>query len=89
MNALNLGLLNEVLIEENSRFYEVIYATNQQAKTIVTTSATLLWQSAPDAQLRAYLSQLINHYEKVSKGKPEFLNALNCYEKQLASILRK
>lgn len=86
MNTLKLSLLDEVLIAENNRLYEVIYVTNQPDGAELSAIGNALWHNAPiDLQTR-YLNQLIEHYQKVTQSKPELLNALILYQAKLTSI---
>lgn len=69
---LNFSLINESLIEENRRFYEVIYVSSQydERKTI-TPIGNDIWQSTTVKQadiVKQYLAKTLNHYSRIQQG---------------------
>ncbi|WP_119394526.1 tRNA (adenine(22)-N(1))-methyltransferase [Salinibius halmophilus] len=65
LNDFNFGLINEALVQENKRFYEVIHVSNQSGDANpISPTGDKIWQH-PDAA--AYLGKLLNHY----RHKPE------------------
>ena len=82
---LDFGLKDEVLVEENKRFYEIIHVTSQVAQEInhnvkhstenntkVTTVGDKIWQyESPEQEktVKKYLNNTLNHYLRVQQGK--------------------
>ena len=62
---LNLGLVDEKLIKENKRFYEVIYVTTD-TKQAVSSVGSLMWDFSREDD-RLYFQQTLNHYERMLK----------------------
>ncbi|MCE9679439.1 tRNA (adenine(22)-N(1))-methyltransferase TrmK [Shewanella sp. AS1] len=63
--TLKLSLKQEVLVEENGRFYEVLFVSNDAPGEPITPYGNTLWQ-ADDSQTQAsqrYLKRLLNHYQ--------------------------
>lgn len=85
LNKLKFSLINEVLIEENKRFYELIHIANQAKTPAIPVSeiGDMLWQSncQTEHQIKLkYLQTLIQHYTKASQTKPELTYALMEYQ---------
>ncbi|MBV7315534.1 tRNA (adenine(22)-N(1))-methyltransferase TrmK [Shewanella sp. NIFS-20-20] len=70
--TLELGLLQEVLVAENQRFYEVLLVSTQpQHHRPITAIGEQLWQhdSKDECALRQrYQRKLLTHYQQLSKG---------------------
>lgn len=77
---LNFRLLKETLVEENNRFYEIIYISKNSTKLISPVGECFWQHTKPDIALN-YLERLVSHYEKVATHKVEFEPALNEYLK--------
>lgn len=75
LNTQGFGLIEEHLIKENKRYYEVIYASHPYdaaAKTNITLTGDKIWQSNSKEEeiiTKEYLHKLIQHYQKMLKGK--------------------
>jgi tRNA (adenine22-N1)-methyltransferase len=89
--ALNCELYQEVLVEENHRFYEVIYVSGGQHRHSVQNTnvqATLtnvghsIWYDAngePNLSAIRYYKKLINHYKNMTISNPDAIEILNQY----------
>ncbi|MBD0785741.1 tRNA (adenine(22)-N(1))-methyltransferase TrmK [Vibrio sp. Y2-5] len=69
---LELGLIDEVLLEENDRFYEIIYVSTkaEERKTIAMTGSRI-WHCNSEQQATSadkYLSATLNHYRRMQSG---------------------
>ena len=64
---LDYHLIDEVLIEENNRFYEIIYLSYQGAN-LLTDVGSLLWRKQ-DLQALNYLTRTIAHYQREANFK--------------------
>jgi tRNA (adenine22-N1)-methyltransferase len=67
---LNFSLLDEVLIAENKRFYEVILvsSTNAGISSNINPVGSIMWRTNTDEQLKTattYLSKTIAHYKRM------------------------
>jgi len=67
---LNFSLLDEILITENQRFYEVILvsSTNAGTSSNINPVGSIMWQYDSDEHLKiatAYLSKTIAHYKRM------------------------
>ncbi|MBA5760902.1 tRNA (adenine(22)-N(1))-methyltransferase TrmK [Vibrio sp. 404] len=74
LNQLNFGLMDERLIKENQRFYEIIYASSPSKKreNVVSLVGNKIWQAKTQAQLlinNEYLQQTLNHYTRIQQGR--------------------
>lgn len=69
---LDFSLKNEVLVEENKRFYEVIYvSTEKELNTTISVVGDDIWkyESAQQAQIaKRYLSKTLSHYQRIQQG---------------------
>jgi tRNA (adenine22-N1)-methyltransferase len=64
--ALNLGLLDEALVTENRRFYELLYVS-REALCPISPVGDKLWQQ--DISLsQAYLTRTLSHYQKMRRA---------------------
>lgn len=66
LQAMNLGLVDECLIKENKRFYEIIHVSNTSNQPIVA-QGSILWQQA-GALEQAYLAQTLGHYQRMDQN---------------------
>ena len=66
---LEYGLIDEQLILENKRFYELIHVS-QQARSKLSPVGSVIWQQ-PNELSGAYLTQTINHYQRLSQHHSE------------------
>ncbi|NTS76012.1 tRNA (adenine(22)-N(1))-methyltransferase TrmK [Catenovulum sp. SM1970] len=69
----NLGLIDEWLIKENNRFYEILYTSNDshQHHLLPSKVGEKIWQSDDSKQnliAKEYLNKLLCHYRKVEFG---------------------
>jgi len=77
--SLNLGLQQEVLVEENKRFYEVLLvkanvnieiSAKAETKTITLTGEQL-WQANTEQEFKTatqYLTKTLQHYRRIQQG---------------------
>ena len=70
--ALNFSLIDEVLITENKRFYEILLVSTNLNKTIKTRAISAvgdkIWRSdTPEnsVMIRAYLTKTLQHYRRI------------------------
>lgn len=82
---LNFSLLDEVLINENKRFYEVILvsSTNAGTSSNINPVGNIMWRCDNDEQLKnttAYLSKTIAHYKRMQfHGDSEVQHIIDAY----------
>jgi len=62
---LDLGLIDECLLQENKRFYEVIHVS-RQAKTPIEKAGSIMWDLSRAID-SAYLNATIEHYQRMGK----------------------
>lgn len=66
------GLINEVLVEENKRFYEIIHVTtNKNSGTQVSDVGEKIWMPESDKQAqiaKQYLTKTLSHYQRIQLG---------------------
>ncbi|KGJ88629.1 protein of unknown function DUF633 [Colwellia psychrerythraea] len=71
--ALDFSLKNEMLIEENRRFYEIVLvSTARDESKRVNPVGDMLWQSISSHQsttAQRYLTKTLNHYQRIHQGK--------------------
>ena len=91
LNHLPLNLINEQLITDNNRFYEVIYVSNhKKPNSTINVIGHKIWQYSNEQErlIRVrYLEQLITHYKKVCYANDQFKFALSSYQSKLEEIL--
>ena len=70
--GLNFSLLDEILIEDNQRFYEaLLVSTNPESGEPVSPVGNKIWQADTAEQMetaKGYLSRNLNHYRRIQKG---------------------
>lgn len=80
---LDFRLRTEVLIEENSRFYEVILAVSSPAEgEHISTIGEAIWQAHTPEQatiVDGYLTQTLNHYRRMQQGSAAVQHILDAY----------
>ncbi len=64
--AMDFGLINECLVSENSRFYEILHLS-QRENRVLSDVGSVMWdfERATDIE---YLNQTIAHYQRVAKS---------------------
>ena len=71
--TLNLHVQDEVLIEENQRFYEVILTSISSDKSLKTSPVgSKIWTSTSTRQAQTiakYLHKTLSHYQRIQQGK--------------------
>ncbi|WNC67696.1 tRNA (adenine(22)-N(1))-methyltransferase TrmK [Thalassotalea nanhaiensis] len=69
LNELNCRLINESIVKENNRFYEIIHITTSTNKTTLPISnvGSIMWDFSNDEH-QQYLQQRINHYSRMLKS---------------------
>lgn len=95
---LNFTLIKEVLVEENRRFYEVLFVSNPHVTTNIETKKIInvgqdIWHPTNINEFntaKKYLSKTITHYEKVALSKnindENIINAYKQIERELLSL---
>lgn len=79
--ALNYSLIDESLISENKRFYEIIHVTrNKRQGVAISPIGDKLWHRAEQCEKARYLIRLITHYQNVSRNNQDALVALHAYQ---------
>ncbi|WP_372941129.1 tRNA (adenine(22)-N(1))-methyltransferase TrmK [Shewanella sp.] len=79
---LNCRLINEILLEENHRFYEILYVSrhskasshDNDPSTLISPVGSKLWQVSTEQQLdiaKRYLDKVLKHYQKISMSNPQ------------------
>lgn len=70
--ALNFSLKNEVLVEDNRRFYEVILVSSTRDNTsVISPIGDHIWRSVTTKQanvVKQYLEKKLNHYSRIQQG---------------------
>jgi tRNA (adenine22-N1)-methyltransferase len=86
--TLHLGLVTELIVEENNRFYEIIYLSSHAEKKISITGNEQ-WQLDNDIHIK-YLTQLINHYKRQSLDPNKSVTKkLISYQHLLSTLIKK
>ncbi len=81
--ALNFSLHDEVLVEDNQRFYEVMRVSIHQTNKMINPVGDKIWQY-PDLSAR-YLIKILNHYQRKQAGfNKSLLN--DRYDKELKEL---
>jgi len=75
---LELGLINECLLTENKRFYEVIHVS-RQAKTPISKVGSIMWDLSRAID-SAYLKATIGHYQRMGKNNGEVKVIIENYQ---------
>jgi len=75
---LELGLIDECLLQENKRFYEVIHVSRQAKKTI-SKVGSIMWDLSR-AMDSAYLNATIGHYQRMGKKNGEVKDIIEDYQ---------
>ncbi|CCQ12548.1 hypothetical protein PALB_34870 [Pseudoalteromonas luteoviolacea B = ATCC 29581] len=73
------GLLDEQLVTENKRTYEIIYASRQHAIQALSLIGEQLWQPQNSIQLN-YLARLIKHLQNAAQTSEEAKKQLALYQ---------
>lgn len=74
--ALNFSLKDEVLIEENQRYYEILLVSSSGEKlsnesSKISPVGDKIWQSTSQAQtktIEGYLQKTLGHYQRIQQG---------------------
>ncbi|QYJ81398.1 tRNA (adenine(22)-N(1))-methyltransferase [Shewanella aegiceratis] len=87
LSAMGLNLIDEKLISENKRCYELLHVARRGERPI-TAIGDSLWSKAPFELQMAYLRRLLKHYHQVVRGsqldqKPLLERAISDYQAQL------
>ena len=73
--SLNFSLKNEVLVEDNRRYYEVILVSSKSDNNrIISPVGHDIWQAGNEKQARVvklYLEKTLNHYNRIQQGGTE------------------
>lgn len=73
---LDFGLIDEVLVEDNQRFYEILHVSINRARHAkVSPVGDKLWQGDGDRAKR-YLNKTLAHYQRIEKGGNEDVRAI-------------
>lgn len=68
--ALKLTLIDEQIITENKRFYELIHVSKRAFKPLCVTGSINMWQTTNHTH-HVYLKKLILHYQKIATAQSE------------------
>lgn len=68
------GLIDETLVAENGRFYEVLHVCTQSSEAI-TPVGSKMWNLA-DPKHQQYLQKTINHYQRIAKDPKADVNEI-------------
>jgi len=79
---LELGLINECLLTENKRFYEVIHVS-RQANPPISKVGSIMWDLSRTMD-SAYLKATIGHYQRMGKNNGEVKVIIEDYQALLA-----
>jgi tRNA (adenine22-N1)-methyltransferase len=70
--GLNFSFKQEILVEENQRFYEVILVSSTHDNTApISPVGNTIWQSQSTEQnlmIEKYLAKTLNHYQRIQQG---------------------
>jgi len=75
---LELGLIDECLLQENKRFYEVIHVS-RQAKTPINKVGSIMWDLSRAVD-SAYLNTTIEHYQRMGKNNKDVKTIIEDYQ---------
>ncbi|WP_444996400.1 tRNA (adenine(22)-N(1))-methyltransferase TrmK [Aliikangiella sp. IMCC44359] len=79
LNSLELGLVDECLVRENNRFYEIMHVATDIKKPISLVGSTMWNLSREDDQ--EYLIKTIRHYQnKTIQAQPDIEQILSAYQ---------
>lgn len=90
---LNFSLKNEILVEDNRRFYEVILVSSLSNKNRpISAIGDKIWQSVTTKQatvVQQYLARTLNHYNRVQQGSTDSIDyIINAYRDKLNLLLK-
>lgn len=91
LRRLKFGLIDEKLIEENRRFYEVLHLSRQQdTHRELSVVGDSMWSCAPLDIAKRYQATTIAHYQRLQRGHGEAMSAIvQAYQRvQLNEIVR-
>jgi len=66
LSQMKLGLLDECLVRENQRFYEIMHLSTDSEQPIVNVGS-IMWNLSQDAD-KQYLHKTILHYQRMKKN---------------------
>ncbi|MBR9869042.1 MAG: SAM-dependent methyltransferase [Oceanospirillales bacterium] len=88
---LNFSLKDEILIEENQRFYEVILVSSQTAGNApVSPVGSKIWQAVSAEQslvVEKYLDKTLSHYRRIQQGNTTDVKHIIAAYQNVASTL--
>jgi tRNA (adenine22-N1)-methyltransferase len=87
LQALKLGLVDEQLLQENNRFYEILYVSNHRGEKI-SPIGEKIWQSNTSEQkavIAAYLKSCLQHYQRMQAHDSENQTIVQLYQNQRLS----
>jgi tRNA (adenine22-N1)-methyltransferase len=77
--SIGFGLINECLVSENNRFYEIIHLSQQESRPL-SKVGSIMWDFT-NFESRDYLKKTIAHYQRVAQsGDPKVNRILSDYE---------
>ena len=90
LHELHLGLVQEALVEDNKRYYEVMLLSSKSNNEPVSAVGEQIWLVDNAIQLEVaerYLKQILNHYKRIAKGKTsDVKHIISAYEQVVPSI---
>jgi tRNA (adenine22-N1)-methyltransferase len=94
--SLNFSLQNEVLVEENKRFYEIMLVSSPNTNKEKNESQPIhsvgssIWQSTSlqqSATVKQYLTKTLNHYERIQrKSTNDVQHIIDAYQTVLVEL---
>ncbi|WP_281558004.1 tRNA (adenine(22)-N(1))-methyltransferase TrmK [Thalassomonas sp. RHCl1] len=90
LQQLDFGLIHEVLVKENRRFYEILHVTTATASghalAAVSPVGHKMWDFS-QAEHRQYLQQTISHYQRMQKNpRQEVTHIIHAYQALLGEL---
>ncbi len=89
LTELSYNMKCEVLVEDNQRFYEIMFVTTQPSYHSVHQVGSQIWQSQSEHQqrtVRRYLTTTLEHYRRIQAGKTQDVQyIIDAYDQVLLS----
>lgn len=90
LNELKLGLVQEALVEDKKRYYEVMLLSSKSNNQPVSAVGEQIWQADNEVQLdvaERYLKQTLSHYQRIAKGKNnDVAHIISAYEQVIPAL---
>ena len=90
LNELKLGLVQEALVEDKKRYYEVMLLSSKSNNQPVSAVGEQIWHADNEVQLdvaERYLKQTLSHYQRIAKGKNnDVAHIISAYEQVIPAL---